>query len=211
MTHEVFYRYARHCIELLPPGSGPVILLLDGHASRWTVQALRLLMANDLYPFFIASHTSIWAQPNNCGINKRFHWALEQTARAERRDGAATVEYFNEIFCTGWLRFLEEERAELRILGYNTTTNAYQRTGMYPFNPFNEEWMRAIETLGLKNDDETDKLVQYEVVPKEDSQGRYDNPTLTDCEKKKLRKGLTSNQPMIWPTTLPQSSVPQKF
>jgi hypothetical protein len=70
----------------------------------------------------------------------------------------------------------------LRILGYNTTTNgAYQRTGS-----FNEEWMRAIETLGLKNDDESDKLVQYKVVPKEDRQGRYDNPALNNVKKTKL-------------------------
>jgi hypothetical protein len=115
---------------------------------------------------------------------------LEQTARAERRDGAATVEYFNEIFCTGWRRFLEEERAELRILGYNTTTNAYYRTGMHPFNPFCEEWMRAIESLGLKNDKERDKLVMYEVVPKEDRHGRYAEPKLTSVEKKKMREGL---------------------
>jgi hypothetical protein len=190
MTQEVFYLYAQHFIESLAPGSGPVILLLDGHASRWTVQALRLLMENDVYPFFIASHTSIWGQPNDCGINKRFHWALEQTARAERRDGDATVEYFNEIFCTGWLRFLEEERAELRILGYNTTTNAYYRTGMHPFNPFCEEWIRAIETLGLKNDDERDKLVMFEVVPKEDRNGQYATPVLTASEKLTMREGL---------------------
>ncbi len=71
-------------------------------------------------------------------------------------------------------------------MGYNMTTNAYQRTGMYPFNPFAEEWMKAIESLGLKNDDETDNFVQYEVVPKEDRQGQYEAPTLTENEKMKL-------------------------
>jgi hypothetical protein len=79
--------------------------------------------------------------------------------------------------------------SRIAILGYNTTTNAYRRTGMYSSNPFNEEWMWAIETLGLKNDDESDKLVQYEVVPKEERQGRYNNPTLTNVEKKSSEKG----------------------
>ncbi len=56
MMQKVFYLYAQHYIESLLPASGPVILLLDGHASCWTVQALRLLlMEND--PFYIASHT----------------------------------------------------------------------------------------------------------------------------------------------------------
>ena len=97
MMQEVFYLYAQHFIKSLPVASVPTILLLDGHASRWTVQqALRLLMENKVYSFFIASHTSIWAQPNHCEINKQFHWALEQSARAERRDGNATVANFNE-------------------------------------------------------------------------------------------------------------------
>ncbi len=69
------------------------------------------------------------------------------------------------------------------------TTNAYQSTGMYPFNPFAEEWMKAIESLGLKNADETDNFVQYEVVPKEERQGLYNNPTLTNVEKKSFEKG----------------------
>jgi hypothetical protein len=135
MTQEVFYLYAQHFIESLPPGSGPVILLLDGHASRWTVQALQLLMENNVYPFFIASHTSIWRKQMTVASTSVFIglWSKLQ----EQREGMGSpVEYFNEIFCTGWLHFLEEERAKLRILGYNTTTNAYYRTDMHPFNPF---------------------------------------------------------------------------
>jgi hypothetical protein len=66
--------------------------------------------------------------------------------------------------------------------------NAYYRTGMHPFNPFCEE--RAIESLGLKNDNEREKLVMYEVVPKEDRQGKYADPILTEVEKKSLQEGL---------------------
>jgi hypothetical protein len=83
-------------------------------------------MESNVYPFLIALHTLIWGQPNDCGINN-FHWALEQTARAERRDGNATVAYFNEIFCTGWLQFLEEERAELQ--SWDTTQQQTPITG----------------------------------------------------------------------------------
>ena len=108
MTQEVFYYYVEHLIALLPKDHEPIILLLDGHGSRWSVPALRKLMANKVYPLFIASHTSIWAQPNNAGVNKRFHWAMEQAAKTARHGQTSTpnVKYFNEIFCIGWHLFL---------------------------------------------------------------------------------------------------------
>ena len=61
MTQEVFMMYARHFVESLLPGHGPVILFLDGHASRWNHHALKFFMDNKVFNFFLASHTSIWS------------------------------------------------------------------------------------------------------------------------------------------------------
>ena len=69
MTQEIFFEFCKHFIK--NKDEGPCILLLDGHASRWSVQALKMLMDNQVFPFFIASHTStIWAQPNDGGSTK---------------------------------------------------------------------------------------------------------------------------------------------
>ncbi len=68
MTQEVFMVYAKHFIEALPVGHGPVMLFLDGHPSHWNKYALKFLMENCVFAFFLASHTSIWAQPNNAGV-----------------------------------------------------------------------------------------------------------------------------------------------
>ena len=183
MTQEVFYQFVKHFIASLSEGHGPVILLLDGHGSRWSVPALQLLLANNVYPFFIASHTSIWAQPNDAGINKRFHWALEQLARSSRRNGAPNVGYFNRIFAGGWKRFLAEERADMVSTGCNNTTNAYRRTGVKPFDPFCSAWGESIETLGhATKDDKTP--ISYEVVAKLSAE------ELSEDEKKLLREGL---------------------
>jgi hypothetical protein len=183
MTQEVFYQFVKHFIASLSEGHGPVILLLDGHGSRWSVPALQLLLANNVYPFFIASHTSIWAQPNDAGINKRFHWALEQLARSSRRNGSPNVGYFNRIFAGGWKRFLEEERADMVSTGCNNTTNAYRRTGVKPFDPFCSAWGESIETLGhATKDDKTP--IAYEVVAK------LSADELTEDEKKLLREGM---------------------
>jgi hypothetical protein len=189
MTQEIFYHYVNHFIESLPAEHGPVILFFDGHGSRWSVKALEKLLQNQVYPFFFASHTSIWAQPNDVGVNKRYHNSLEQVAKIERRsDGPANVAYFNYILSTGWQLFLENERQDLLEVGCNNTTNAYQRTGVYPLNPYSTAWMEAIETLGLVGEtDELKKQVSYEVC------ARSDLPKLSDMEMEQLREGLELN------------------
>jgi hypothetical protein len=185
MTQEMFFLFSEHFIKSLPENSGPVILLLDGHGSRWSVPALQLLMAHNIYPFIIASHTSIWAQPNDAGVNKRFHWAIEQAARQSRRAaGIANLAYFNEIFLKGWQIFIRSEISELRALGFNNTTTSYERTGMQPFNPYGSAWTDAIETLGTGIITPERQKVQYEIYAINNA------PTLSREEKVELREGL---------------------
>jgi hypothetical protein len=81
----------------------------------------------------------MWAQPNDAGVNKPFHWAIEQSAKKARRgEDQATLEYFNEILKEGWVvYFLETKRSNLRALRLNNTTNVYEHsTSVFPFDPF---------------------------------------------------------------------------
>jgi len=81
MTQEVFMAYARHFVSNLPPDHGPIILFLDRHGSQWNKYALMYFLENNMYLFILASHTSIWSQPNDAGVNKRFHWAVEEACK----------------------------------------------------------------------------------------------------------------------------------
>jgi len=81
MTQEVFMVYAKHFVATLPLNHRPVILFLDSHGSQWNKYALNFLLDNKVFPFFLASHTSIWSQPNDAGINNIFHWAIEQACK----------------------------------------------------------------------------------------------------------------------------------
>ena len=118
-----------------------------------------------MFPFILASHTSIWSQPNDGGVNKQFHHAIEESCSEVRRGyDAATIRYFNGNFRKGWHKFLEAERLDLIATGLNNATNAFQRTGLYPYNPNCESWSGAINTLGLGNNN-TKGQVQYEIYP----------------------------------------------
>jgi hypothetical protein len=184
MTQEIFYDYCKHFVSSLEEEHEPVILFLDGHASRWNTQALKYLFDNNVFVFFFASHTSIWAQPNDCGLNKRVHWAIEEACKKYRRGGRVTSQgYFNEIFCMGWRCFRDAEVADLLECFENNATRAYERTGVYPLDPFAEAWADAIDGLGVANED--CETVSYEIVPRSDKM-----PDLSPDEKQLLRTDL---------------------
>ncbi len=183
MTQEIFYDYCLHFVSSLPEEHEPVILFLDGHASRWNTQALKYLFDHNVFVFFFASHTSIWAQPNDCGLNKRFHWAIEQACKQYRRSGRTTsCEYFNSIFCLGLRIFFKAEADDLLECFGNNTTRAFERTGVFPLNPFCEAWTDAIDGLGSGNDECATR--SYEIVPAEEM------PILSREEQSLLRTGL---------------------
>ena len=66
MELRVFEAWCHQFVQNLPPGFGKggkvVILLFDGHASRWTFTGLWHLLLNNVQPFCLASHTSAWSQ-----------------------------------------------------------------------------------------------------------------------------------------------------
>lgn len=70
MTRELFEDWAKYFVRIMEEdGYGakhghPIVLLIDGHTSRWTYEGLSTLIDAGFYPFFIASHTSAWDQPN---------------------------------------------------------------------------------------------------------------------------------------------------
>lgn len=68
MTVDLFMSLCVHHVEnnLKPKGYGAgkkaSMLVFDGHTSRWSYAGLMFLMANNCWPFCIASHSSAWAQ-----------------------------------------------------------------------------------------------------------------------------------------------------
>ena len=145
MLQRTMLPYAKHFVKSLHADRDPldgIILLLDRHSSRWDLPALMYLYNNHVYPFFFPSHTSIWSQANDNGPNKRLHSLVEAEA-AKRRSGSCISNSkfkpsdWNIIFRLSWHEFLNQERADYRVSASNTSTNAFLKTGIKPFNPRN--------------------------------------------------------------------------
>ena len=113
MQQDIFLDFAVHFIEHLPPDQGmnksPVILLIDGHNSRWTVAALEHLRNNNVWIFVLPSHTSILTQPNDCGVNFKFHTEMAKVANqyCNSINGCTTVA-LNVIIRKTWEQFLND-------------------------------------------------------------------------------------------------------
>jgi len=60
------------------------------------------------------------------------------------------VQYHNEILCDALTMFSLRECEDILepSLKRNNTMNAWERTGLFPFNPLCEAWTTAIATLG---------------------------------------------------------------
>ena len=129
MTQETFFDYCVHFVKWkqLQSDETTHILFLDGHSSRWNLAALQYLMTNEVYPFFLPSHTSIWTQPNDNGPNLRFHKCVDNVLRRIRNNGSKnTVWFYNTVIRHAWTDFVQREREELLNTGYNTTTNSWK-------------------------------------------------------------------------------------
>jgi len=99
-----------------------VILFLDGHGSQWNKYALKFLLDNKVFPFFLASHTtSIWSWPNDVRVNKRFHWAIKQAIKeVQHTMNVPIIQYCNSTFVNEWCCFLKSEHNISKVCGSTT-------------------------------------------------------------------------------------------
>ena len=195
MTKERFPSFCRHFVQHLPESQGkggePVILVFDGHSSRWSFDGLKFLLDNNVYCLCLPGHTSIWAQPNDGGPNASYKscladavsdWrqtsrplpGIESLAKMTRAD-------FNLIFARTWVTWCEQMRQQKSGAGTNCIVTAWAGTGLHPYTREAPYWLAAIAKFGQR--DELSKAPE-KGVPKLDMptviNGKIGNRSLAD-------------------------------
>ena len=66
-------------------GDVKAVLFLDGHNSRWTYEGLSHLHKNNAIVICLPFHTSTITQPNDNGINAKFHEEMGTATKQWRR------------------------------------------------------------------------------------------------------------------------------
>tara|TARA_B110000211_G_scaffold17233_1_gene17996 strand:- start:254 stop:1345 length:1092 start_codon:yes stop_codon:yes gene_type:complete len=156
MELDVFNAYCHDFVKFLPADQGtgglPHVLTMDGHSSRWTYEGLSFLLSNNVFPFVFASKTSLWAQPNDNGINSSVETCFNAHMDKWRKANVHlpyTRACVNSCF-VGAIGELElRYKKELALKGANVITRAFFRTGVCPVNPKCERWTEAIAQLGI--------------------------------------------------------------
>jgi len=154
------YTFEKYCewfvSEVLPDGFGPggkkSILVFDGHSSRWSYRGLMILYRNNVFPFFLASHTTAWAQPNDCGINAALNAVYGAKFREWRRTNYSgsfkfTRGDFNVVLVSTYTEFVAKMTSELACekgKAGNVVTRAFERTGICPPNRNALNWDKVI-------------------------------------------------------------------
>lgn len=161
MNRETFLDWAKYFVKVMEEdGYGkchghPMVLLLDGHTSRWDYVALRYLIDHGFFPFFIASHTSAWHQPNDCGLNATYkakykaavkQWRLKNPYATFDRVAfnqccvqasiAVEINLASELAAsdakkTAWEQLGSPPELAPRGKKGNVVTRMYERTGWY--------------------------------------------------------------------------------
>lgn len=151
----------------------PMIVLLDGHTSRWTHHGLQVLIKHAFFPFCIGSHTSAWDQPNDCGPNaimkcqlgKIIHlWRVENPFSIFDRTAfnKCLVKTIHEMTLrlasdlAGWKAKMAawtaagDDVSPLVGKPGNTITRAFANTGWCPLKRESRNWSQVIPTLGAR-------------------------------------------------------------
>ena len=166
MTKELFPAWCRHFVTNLPKGMGKggksVILIFDGHASRWNYDGLKYLLENNVFCLCLPGHTSIWAQPNDCGPNSSLKSRLGDSVARFRSSHRGipgcerlmrfTRPDFNQIFVEAWRTFADRSQRELEETGTNAIKSGWMRTGLCPYNRRPPNWEAAIARFGYREE-----------------------------------------------------------
>jgi len=167
MTRALFPKWCEHFVRNLPPGQGkgglPVFLFFDGHASRWSYLGLNYLEMNNVIAICVPSHSTIWSQPNDAGLNSAFKTHFAKCCRTWRGGDQGELGCkahlhnvmdrgdFNGIFVRAQRSFREEQQLLLQTTGKNAIRSGFVNTGIAPFNRNCSYWREIIDTLGKSN------------------------------------------------------------
>lgn len=140
---------------------------------RWTHAGLKWLNDHFIFPFCIGSHTSAWAQANDCGINAKFkaeYGRAKKDWRILHPFSLFDRQAYNKCLYKCMMKIQTDQAAELsaweaKVLKYkelgieglppgkpgNCVTRMWAKTGWCPLRKDSELWEQVLSTVGERN------------------------------------------------------------
>ena len=126
---ELFFHWLNnHFVKFIPP-TRPVLLLLDGHSTHFTPEAIQAAKKQGIGIIALPPHTTHQAQPLDVDVSffksLKSHWSNVCHAYMSENDGHVVTKFqFNNLFSKAWYLAVKPE----------TIMNGFRKTGVYPLN-----------------------------------------------------------------------------
>ncbi|KJK73638.1 hypothetical protein H634G_11103 [Metarhizium anisopliae BRIP 53293] len=124
---EISLGWLKHFIEFATPMSSKRLLILDGHGSHHTIEFIELCEKHDIIPFGMPPNLTHILQPLDVVVFQPLKHYHAKAIDLMARDG------ITQITKLEFLRCIESVRKQ--AFKPSTIISAFNKTGIYPFNP----------------------------------------------------------------------------
>ena len=127
MDQELFANWFSHHFLRHAVASRPLLLMLDGHSSHYTLELVRNAAENDVIIFCLPPHTTADSQPldTSCFGPLKVHWSEACRQFMFANPGRVVSKFqFSKLFSEAWSKGMT----------INNIISGFRSTGIYPFN-----------------------------------------------------------------------------
>lgn len=127
ITSEIYLQWLHFFCENIPP-IRPVLLIVDGHSSHLSIEAIEFAKANSIHVLCLPSHTTHILQPLDIGVFKSFksHFSKACTKyMADHPGRVITPEILPLMIAEAW----PHSFTQLNVM------SGFRKSGVFPLNP----------------------------------------------------------------------------
>lgn len=128
MDQDLFFDwFANHFLQHAV-SSRPLLLMLDGHSSHYTLELVKLAAENDVIIFCLPPHTTADSQPldTSCFGPLKVYWSEACRQFMFANPGCVVSKFqFSKLFSKAWSKGMT----------IDNITSGFCSSGIYPFNP----------------------------------------------------------------------------
>ena len=124
---DLFYKWLSFFVDCIPPAR-PILLLLDGHSSHVTVEAIELARKHNVHMLCLPAHTTHILQPLDVGVFKSLKANYYKACKKYITDHpgrVVTTENIASLLAVAW---------PLAVTPVNIMSG-FKKCGIYPLNP----------------------------------------------------------------------------
>ena len=205
MDQELFASWFTHHFLKHAVSSRPLMLILDGHSSHFTLNLVQSAAEQDVVIFCLPPHTTADSQPldTSCFGPLKTHWFQACRDYLYTNPGRVVTKFqFSRLFSQAWSNGMT----------ISNITAGFRHTGIYPFNP--NVILDKIEEVCVDNTESNvhveDESVQSNIIPEQQNHSRFSQETIRLYKERYINGfDIYTEDYVAWLQEVHPESVPQ--